>query len=210
MILQSDMIISVINSFYISFMNVVFFFHQWLMKLADRHKLIVVTHKNNEQWNVTIMKYRNSSVYVQRQIDIILRKYRHFVRAYVDDIVIFFNTLKKHLKHLTFIFALFKKYNIVIKTFKIYFDYSIIVLLNQRVNNFDLFIVENKLKIIFDLKFFHTLKHLKIYFDKIEYLRQYVVYYAQKTAVLQRRKTRLFRDALNKNERVKCTRRVLW
>ena len=100
------------------------------------------------------MKYRNSLVYVQRQIDIILRKYCHFIRIYVDDIVIFLNTLKKHSKHLTFIFALFKKYNIVIKTFKIYFDYFIIVLLNQRVNNFDLFIFENKLKIIFDLKFF--------------------------------------------------------
>ena len=89
MILQNDMIIFVMNSFYISFMNVVFFFHQWLMKLTDRHKLIVVTHRNSEQWNVTIMKYRNSSVYVQRQIDIILRKYRHFVKFYVNDIVIF-------------------------------------------------------------------------------------------------------------------------
>ena len=198
MILQNDMIIFVMNSFYISFINVVFFFYQWLMKLTNRHKFIVVTHKNSEQWNVAIMKYRNSSVYVQRQIDIILRKYRHFVKNYVDDIVIFFNTLKKYLKHLTFIFALFKEYNIVIKTFKIYFDYFIIVLLNQRVNNFDLFIVENKLKIIFDLKFFHIFKHLKIYLDKIEYLRQYVIYYAQKTIALQRRKTRLLRDAFNK------------
>ena len=198
MTLQNDMIFSVMNSFYISFMNVVFFFHQWLMKLANRHKFIVVTHRNNEQWNVTIIKYWNSSIYVQRQINIILRKYRHFVKVYVNHIVIFFNTLKKHLKHLTFIFVLFKKYNIVIKTFKIYFDYFIIVLLNQRVNNFDMFIVENKLKIIFDLKFSHILKYLKIYLDKIEYLRQYVVYYAQKTIALQRRKTRLLRDALNK------------
>ena len=174
------------------------------MKLTNHHKLIVVTHKDNEQWNVTIMKYRNSSIYVQRQIDIILRKYRHFVKIYINDIVIFFNTLKKYLKHLTLIFALFKKYNIVIKTFKIYFNYFIIVLLNQRVNNFDLFIVENKLKIIFNLKFSHILKHLKIYFDKIEYLRQYVIYYAQKTIVFQRRKTRLLRDALNK----KRTRKI--
>ena len=45
---------------------------------------------------------------------------------------------------------------------------------------------------------------MKIYLDKIEYLRQYVIYYAQKTVVFQRRKTRLFRDALNK----KRTRKV--
>ena len=49
MTLQSDMIISIINSSYISLMNAISFFHQWLIKIIDRHKLIVVTHKNNEQ-----------------------------------------------------------------------------------------------------------------------------------------------------------------
>ena len=148
------------------------------------------------------MKYWNSSIYVQRQIDTILRKYRHFAKAYVNDIVIFFNTLKEHLKHLTFIFALFKKYNIVIKTSKTYLNYSTIVLLNQRVDSFDLFIVDDKLKIIRDLQFSRIFKHLEIYLDKIEYLRQYVAYYAQKTIALQQRKTRLLRKAFSK-KRVK-------
>ena len=129
-ILQIDMIAIVINSLYISLMNVVNFFHQWFVRVTNRHKLIVISHKKSEQWNVTIMSYRNSSTYVQRQINIILRKYRHFVKAYVDDIVIFFNSLKKHFRHLMQIFALFKKYNIVIKTSKIYLNYSFIVLLN--------------------------------------------------------------------------------
>ena len=134
------------------------------------------------------MSYRNSSTYVQRQINIILRKYRHFVKTYVDDIIIFFNSLKKHFHHLMQIFALFKKYNIAIKTSKIYLSYFFIVLLNQRVNNFDLFTTKNKLKVIRDLKFSRTLKHLKIYLRKINYLRQYIIYYAQKAIVLQKRK----------------------
>ena len=75
------------------------------------------------------MSYRNSSTYVQRQINIILRKYRHFVKAYVDDIIVFFNSLKKYFRYLMQIFALFKKYNIVIKTSKIYLSYLFIVLL---------------------------------------------------------------------------------
>jgi hypothetical protein len=132
------------------------------------------------------MKYKNSSTYVQRQIDIILRKYRHFAKTYVNDIVIFFNSLKKHLRHLIQIFVLFKKYNIVIKTSKIYFDYSFIAFFDQRMNNFDFFTIDNKLKIIRDLKLFRIFKYLKIYFDKIDYLRQYVIYYAQKIVACQK------------------------
>ena len=144
------------------------------------------------------MRYRNSSTYIQRQIDIILRKYRHFAKVYVNDIVIFFNSLKKHLRHFTQIFALFKKYNIVIKAPKIYLYYFLIAFLNQRINNFDLFIVENKLKAIRILKFSRIFKHLETYFDEIDYLRQYVIYYAQKITVLQKRKINLLRETFSK------------
>ena len=72
--------------------------------------------------------------------------------------------------------------------FKLFF----ITLLNQNIDNFDLNIVENKLKIIRELKLSITLKYLKIYLNKINYLRQCIVYYAHKTQVLQRRKMYLF------------------
>ena len=126
------------------------------------------------------MRYRNSSTYVQRQIDEILRKYRYFVKIYVDDIVVFFNFLKKHLRHLNLIFVLFKKYNIVIKLFKTYLNYSIVSLLEQRVDNFDLITIEKKIETIRDFKFSRTLKNLKTYFEKTRYFRQYIAYYAQK------------------------------
>ena len=68
----------------------------------------MISYKNNEQFNVIIMNFRNNFAYVQRQIDIILRQYRVFVRVYIDDIVVFNKTLKKHLKHLTKMFKLFR------------------------------------------------------------------------------------------------------
>ena len=117
----------------------------------------------------------------------------------MNDIVVLFNSLKEHLRHLIQNFVLFKKYNIVIKTFKIYFDYFSIILLNQRINNFDLFIVENKLKVIRELKFSHIFKYLKTYFDKIDYLRQYVIYYAQKTIFYKNEKLTCFVKFLTKN-----------
>ena len=33
----------------------------------------MILYKNNEQFNMTIMKFRNNFAYVQRQIDVILQ-----------------------------------------------------------------------------------------------------------------------------------------
>ena len=139
------------------------------------------------------MNYRNSSTYVQKQVDKLLRDY-FFARKYVNDIVVFFNSLEKHLRHFNEIFALFKRYNIVIKSFKTYLDYSIVQLLDQKIDNLDMTIVKNKIEIIVVLKFSHILKHFEIYLREIDYLRSYVTYYAQKTLTFQQRKIRLLKD----------------
>ena len=98
--LQFDLISIVIDCVYISIFDYINFFHQWFVKLTNRHKLTIVSHKENEQWNVAIMSFRNSLVYVQRQINRIFREFRFFVKIYVNDIVIFNHNLEKHLRHL--------------------------------------------------------------------------------------------------------------
>ena len=168
--------------------------------MLNRHKLTVVSHRDFEQWNVAMMNYRNSSIYVQRQIDFILREYRHFAKIYVNNIIVFFNSLKKHLKHLKQIFVLFKRMNIAFKFIKKILKYFTIFLLNQRVNNLNLIIVIDKLKVIFNLIFSQTFKQLEIYLSKIDYFRQYVFYYVQKILSLQQRKIRLFKETFIKNK----------
>ena len=114
------------------------------------------------------MNFRNNFAYVQRQIDVILRQYRVFVRTYIDDIVVFNKILKKYLKHLTKVFELFRKLNIFFKFFKTFLNYFIVVLLEQKINNFNFITTKKKLKIIFKLQFFVTLKQLKIYLSLID------------------------------------------
>ena len=56
---QTDIIFSVTNCKFISIFDVAEFFHQWLVKIIDRHKLIVVSHKEQKQFNVAIMNFKN-------------------------------------------------------------------------------------------------------------------------------------------------------
>ena len=175
--LQDDIIALVRDCAYIIVVDATFFFYQWRVHSNDRHKLIVVTYREQETFCVFVMSCKNSSTYVQRQIDRIFRSLRHCVRVYVDDVVIFFKTFEEHVSHLRAIFDLFVKLSIFIKSSKAFFDYSNVQLLDQHVDFFDLSIAEDKLKVISMLRFSRTLREFEIYLDMTNWLRQYVSYY---------------------------------
>ena len=62
--LQTDIIIAMRNCDYISIIDCSAFFYQWRIHSNDRHKFTVVSHKNQKNFNVIVMNYKNSSTYV--------------------------------------------------------------------------------------------------------------------------------------------------
>ena len=185
---QSDIIFVVVECKYISVFDVVEFFYQWLIRLADKHKLIVVFHRSQKQFNVTMMKFKNSSTYIQKKIDDILRAYSEFAKIYVNDIVVFSQILKKHLTHLSIIFQVMNFYGISFSSKKSFLSYFTVALLSQKIDAFDFSIVSEKLDAIARLNFSYTFKNLKIYFDLIDWLRKFIVFYVQKANALQQKK----------------------
>ena len=189
--LQSDIIIVVRNCSYISLINVFVFFYQWRVHFNNQHKFIVMIHKKQNFFNVVVMNYKNSSIYVQKQINQLLKWFRWFVQVYVNDIIIFFKTTKKHVVHFRFVFDMLQTNNIFIKFNKTFLNYFNMTLLNQKMNFFDLFINVKKLKIIIKIQFFKILRSLETYFDFIDYLREYVSFYVDVFKILQIKKTKL-------------------
>lgn len=60
----------------------------------------------------------------------------NFARFYVyNNVIVYSSNLEEYLYYLNKIFNLFKRINIVIKSSKIFLDYSIIILLNQKIDN---------------------------------------------------------------------------
>ena len=139
------------------------------------------------------MNYKNNSIYVQRQIDRLLRQQRRFARIYVNDIVIFFKTKKKHQRHLRKFFEILIKNNISIKSTKTFIDYSFVSLLKQKIDFFDLTTTIEKLKIIFKFRFSRTFRQLKTYLKLTEWLRDYIINYVDIFKSLQNRKTKMLR-----------------
>lgn len=151
-----------------------------------------MSHHDSKQFSVAMMRFKNFSLYVQRQIDKILRSHKAYVRAYINDIIIFSQTLTEHLIHFHFIFESFREMRICLILLKSFLKYSIMSLLKEKINEFELIISQKKLKIISFFRFSQSFKELKIYLRLIECLRNYVSYYAQIVKFLQKRKTMLF------------------
>ena len=154
---QSEILIEFRNATHISIVDAINFFYQWWIQRYYRYRFTVASHRGQKSFRVPIIDFRNFSVYVQRIIDRILRLYREFCRAYVDDIVIFSTSLNKHIKHLNLIFRALDNMNIHLSPKKFFLGYLSVHLLGQKIDALDLTTAEKKLTIIFSLVFSRTL-----------------------------------------------------
>ena len=162
----------------------------------------MINHKEQEFFNVVVMSYKNSFVYVQKQIDRFLKLHRVYVKTYVNNIVIFSKTLKKHEQYFRQVFIILQINNISIKFEKVFLNYSSVQFLNQKVNFFDFATTKDKLKTISKLQFSRTFRQLEIYLNLTNWLREYISHYVEIVKSLQNRKTKLFRsNSIEKNAR---------
>ena len=189
--LQSDIVSAVAGCKYISTIDATGYFHQFNVRRSDRHKLTVVSHRGQEQYNVALMGYKGSPPYVQRQTDNMLRPFYKFARAYIDDIVVFSRTLDDHLEDLSEIFHLCEVRRITLSPNKSFLGYPSVSLLGQRVDSLGLSTSEEKIKAIQALRFPRTLRDLEIYLGMTGWLRSSIRNYAQLAKPLQERKTLL-------------------
>ena len=111
------------------------------------------------------MKYQNSSLYVQRQMNQMLHQHQSYAQEYVNDVIIFFKILTDHLIHLNTILSLFSQLQISLKEIKSFIDYSLITLLSQKIDDVRLSTSDEKLMTLTKLFFFKNLKNLETYLD---------------------------------------------
>ena len=189
--LQSDIIALIAGYPYISTVDGVAWFHQFLVQRQDRGKLTIVSHRGQEESSVALMGYKGSPPYVQRQTDALLRPLRAFVRAFVDDIIIFSRTLAEHVSHLRQLFQLLREKRASLAPTKSFLGFPSVNLLGQRVDSLGMSTSEEKIKAITSLRFPASLRDLEIFLGLTGWLRNSIPRYAQRAQPLQERKTTL-------------------
>jgi len=83
----------------------------------------------------------------------------------VNDIVIFFKILKKHVDYLRTIFYLLNFKKVILSSKKLFLDYLFVIILEQKIDVFDFIVLANKIATIKSLNFLYKLANLELYFD---------------------------------------------
>ena len=118
-----------------------------------------------------------------------------FVLVYIDDIIIYSQTLKQHISHLDQVLIMLENNEVTLTFFKCHFVYFNIKALNHHVSRFKLSILSEKIKVIRKMKFSRNLRKLKIELNFFEYYRIFVDYYVAIARSLMRLKTRNFKES---------------
>ena len=100
-----------------------------------------------------------------------LRPFKDFAKAYIDDIIIFLKTLEEHLEHLEKVFTLFRQKRVSLAPTKSFIGYPLVRLLGQRVNTLGITTAEDKIKAISEKAFPEFLRDLEIYLGITGWLR---------------------------------------
>jgi hypothetical protein len=193
--LQQDVIRKLRGKLYISVIDARSFFHQFLVYKPHRERFTIVSHRGQEQSKVALMGFRNSPAYAQRFMDRLLRPFRDFVAAFIDDIVIFSDNEADHLKHLEEIFSLFTKKRVSLSANKSFLGYPSVQLLGFKVDAFGLSNTEDRTAAIRRIQFPKTLQDLERWIGMTGYLRHLIPRFSKRIGPLQDRKTLMLAQA---------------
>lgn len=191
--LQSEVIACLRDKRCITVIDATQFFFQFRVHPDHRNRFTMISHRGLETPTVALMGFRNSPAYVQRFMDKLLKPY-DFCRAFIDDIVIYSDTIEEHEAHLREIFELFRSKNITISPNKSFLGYPSVELLGFMVDAFGLTTSQERMDALKNLAMPTTLRALEQYLGATGFLRHLIPYYAQLAEPLQARKTAMLAE----------------
>jgi hypothetical protein len=172
--LQSEIIASIRGKQYTTAIDATSFFYQFGVYPKHRDRFTLISPRGLERPKVALMGFRNSPAYTQRYMDRLLWKHAAYCRAFIDDVVIYSDTLEDHIHHLRTIFKLFRSKNIAISPTKSYIGYPNVQLLGFRVDGLGLSTTADRVAAFKNLAFPRQLKALEQYIGSTGFLRHLI------------------------------------
>ena len=114
----------------------------------------------------------------------LLEPFSKFSSVYLDDVIVFSNTLEEHIDHLNKIFSLFKKVNLRLKQKKCVFATTSIEYLGHIVKKGQILPVVSKVKAIDNAKPPSNVKELQQFLGIVNYYRKFIPNFSQKASSL--------------------------
>ncbi|OQD70266.1 hypothetical protein PENDEC_c025G06138 [Penicillium decumbens] len=183
---QDDIVQLTKGKKFITIVDAAKFFYQWRVHPHDTDLQAVTIHRGQEVLLVVVIGNANSVAYVQRQMDNMLRLFREWCRAYVDDVVVVSDTFEEHLARLHTVFSTFADFNVCLDPKKAWIAFPTLTLLGKEIDSLGMTTKVDKLLAIRSLQFPRSCKQLETYLGMTGEFRHYIhLYITLHTALYQ-------------------------
>ena len=197
---QSDIMNDTRGSKWFSVLDGTGFFHQLPVYTAHRDRMVVCSARGLEISNVALMGFRNSPAFGQRFVDRLFSKLRHFIRVYIDDFVVFSDTMSEHLDHLEQVLKITLDNRVRIAAEKSFIAYPAVKLLGYMVDGNGIQKTDERLAAFRKMTFPLNLSALETFIGMGGFLRKGVPWFDIRIQPLQLRKTNLLKEARERQE----------
>lgn len=160
-------------------------YHQILIKESDREKTAFSINHNKFHFKRMPFGLKNAPSIFQRCVNDILHEFiGKFAYVYIDDVLIFSNTVEEHIEHVSLIFQALNNANMKISNEKSHFFKSEIEFLGHIIKYGKITVDPEKIITIRDYETPKTLKQLRSFLGLAGYYRKFIKDYAKITKPL--------------------------
>ena len=132
------------------------------------------------EYAIMFFELVNVSVTFQTLINKVLRELtNHICVIYLNDILIYFKTRKKHWKCVRKMLERLCQFKLYAKLSKYFFMIQMIKFLEYIISNYDVFINSRRMKVIQTWSEFKTLRKLQIFLEFANFFKRFVKFYVK-------------------------------
>lgn len=154
-------------------------YYQMLVSEKDREKTAFNTREGKFQWKVMPFGLCNAPASFQTFMNRILRPFLgRFVVVYLDDIVVYSDTMDEHLRHLTLIFEVLRRETLYAKPSKCIFAVPCLEFCGHLVGGGTIRPLSSKVAIIIEWPSPTNVHEVRVFLGMVTYYRRFILRFA--------------------------------
>jgi len=163
------------ESKYLTRLNIIVVFNKLRMHSDSKNLTIFIIFFNSYKYHVMLFELINESTFYQHYINDVLFEYLHqFCQIYLDDIIIYSKTLKKHKQHVRLILNRLQEADLQINIDKCKFHVQKIIFLELLISIKKLKMNSQKIQAIVDWSTFNNLIQMQFFIDFCNFYQRFI------------------------------------
>ncbi len=173
--LIDETLIHIQESKYLTRLNIIVAFNKLRMHSGSEDLTIFIIFFDSYKYHVMLFELTNESTFYQHYMNDVLFEYLHqFCQIYLDDIIIYSKTLKKHRRHVRLILHRLREIDLQIDINKCEFHMQKIIFLELLISIEELKMNSRKMQAVVDWSTLNNLIQMQFFIDFCNFYRRFI------------------------------------